>query len=133
MAALFYLDTLMHDDFPPLSPYATGLACKCPRCGQGKLYDGFIAVRSKCEACGLNLAFADAGDGPAVFVMMIAGGIVLGITLWIGATYDPPTWLLLMIMLPITLGVCLGLLRPLKSLLVSLQYRNKAEQGRLES
>ncbi len=122
----------MRSDYPPISPYSTGLACQCPRCGQGKLYDGFITVRPKCEVCGLDLAFADAGDGPAVFVMLIAGGIVLGITLWIGATYDPPTWLLLLIMLPITLGVCLGLLRPLKSLLVSLQYRNKAEQGRLE-
>jgi len=121
------------DHHPPLSPYSTGFACRCPRCGQTGLFKGFIDVKPKCEICGLNLSFADAGDGPAIFVMLIAGTIVLGLSLWIGAIFDPPYWLQLLICLPLTAFVCLGLLRPTKSLLVSLQYRNKAEQGRLES
>ena len=64
---------------PTLSQSAMrGLACKCPRCGKGKLYAGFLSLRPNCEACGLDYAFIDAGDGPAVFIIMIAGAIVVG-------------------------------------------------------
>ena len=55
-----------------------GIACRCPRCGKGKLYAGFIDLRPNCEACGLDYAFIDAGDGPAIFIIMIAGAIVVG-------------------------------------------------------
>jgi len=54
-----------------------GIACKCPRCGRGKLYGGFLNLRPNCEACGLDYAFIDTGDGPAVFIIMIAGAIVV--------------------------------------------------------
>ena len=56
-----------------------GLACKCPRCGKGKLYAGFLTLRPACENCGLDYAFIDSGDGPAVFIIMIAGAIVVGL------------------------------------------------------
>ncbi len=119
-------------DYPPLSPTSTGLSGLCPRCGQGKLFKGFLDVAPSCTSCGLDFKFADAGDGPAVFVTLIAGFIVLGAALWTELTYEPPMWVHLIIFLPMTLVVCLGMLRPLKGILVSLQYRNKAEQGRLE-
>ena len=119
-------------DYPPLSPTSTGLSGLCPRCGQGKLFKGFLDVAPSCTSCGLDFKFADAGDGPAVFVTLIAGFVVLGAALWTELTYEPPMWVHLIIFLPMTLVVCLGMLRPLKGILVSLQYRNKAEQGRLE-
>ena len=121
-----------HDRYPPLSPYSTGLTGRCPRCGDGKMLTGFLDVAPKCEVCGLDFKFADAGDGPAVFVTLFAGFIVLGMALWTELKYEPPMWVHLVIFLPMTLIVCLGMLRPLKGLLVALQYRNKAEQGRLE-
>ena len=62
---------------PQVSPYLAGLLCRCPRCGKGKLYAGFLTLRTNCEACGLDYAFMDSGDGPAVFVIMIAGAIVV--------------------------------------------------------
>jgi uncharacterized protein (DUF983 family) len=66
-------------DAPPLGPtIRTGLACRCPRCGKGKLFQGFLELRPRCDVCGLDYAFADAGDGPAVFVILIAGFIVVG-------------------------------------------------------
>jgi uncharacterized protein (DUF983 family) len=104
---------------------------RCPRCGEGKLFDGFLALKPQCQACKLDYAFADAGDGPAVFVILFAGFLVVGLILWTEVNYEPPIWLHLVIFLPLTLVVTLGMLRPLKGLLIGLQYRNKAEQGRL--
>ena len=117
-------------DYPPQPPLSTGLAGRCPRCGQGKLFAGFLTIAPKCEACGLDFAFADAGDGPAVFVSLFAGFVVLGTALWAEFTFSPPYWLLLVIFLPLTGIVCMGMLRPLKGLMVGLQWRNKAGEQR---
>ena len=119
------------DIYPPQSPYHVGLRGLCPRCGQGHLFKGFIDVDPQCDSCGMTFDFADAGDGPAVFVILFTGFIVLGLALWVEIKYEPPIWLHLTIFLPMVLVVVLGMLRPLKGLLIALQYRNKAEQGRL--
>lgn len=74
------------------SPYVAGLLCRCPRCGKGRLFDGFLTLRSSCEACGQDFAFADAGDGPAIFVIMIAGAIMVGAALVTEVKYQPPFW-----------------------------------------
>ena len=90
-----------HDDlYPPQSPYHTGMRGLCPRCGQGRLFTGFINVAPKCEVCGLDFAFADAGDGPAVFVTLLAGFVVMGLALWTVVVYEPPMWLFMLIFLP---------------------------------
>jgi uncharacterized protein (DUF983 family) len=120
------------DDYPPQSPYSTGMGGRCPRCGDGKLFKGFLAVAPSCDLCGLDYGFADSGDGPAVFVMLIAGFIVVGGALWFDFTYEPPMWVHLVVTLPLGALVCLAILRPLKGVLIALQYRNKAEQGRLD-
>ena len=120
------------DNYPPISPISVGLAGRCPRCGDGRLFAGFINLAPQCEVCGLDFAFADSGDGPAVFIALFGGFIVLGAALWTEIVYRPPMWVHMLIFLPATLIVCLGMLRPLKGLLIALQYRNKAELGRLE-
>jgi uncharacterized protein (DUF983 family) len=120
-------------DHPQRTALLTGFLGLCPRCGRGKLFKGFLALAPRCGNCGLDFDFADAGDGPAVFVCLFAGFIVVGAALWTELTFEPPFWVHLVIFLPMTLAVCLGLLRPLKGLLIVLQYRNKAEQGRLEN
>ena len=116
----------------PPNAIMAGMAGRCPRCGQGKMFRGFLDVAPECKACGLNLAFADSGDGPAVFVTLIGGFLVLGAALWTELKYQPPMWVHLTIFLPLTLIVCVGLLRPFKGILIALQYRHRAEQGRLE-
>ena len=120
------------DDYAPQSPYSTGLSGRCPRCGDGHLFKGFLDIAPRCDVCGLEFAFAEAGDGPAIFVMLLAGFLVVGTALIVEIKYEPPMWVHLVIFFPLTLIVCLGLLRPLKGVLVALQYRNKAEQGRQE-
>jgi uncharacterized protein (DUF983 family) len=107
-----------------------GVACKCPRCGQGKLFNGFLTIAPACERCGLDFGFTDAGDGPAVFIILIAGFVVVFIALIIEVKYDPPIWVEAVISVPLVLAATLLPLRSMKSLLISLQYHHKAAEGR---
>lgn len=109
---------------------AAGLSCSCPRCGEGKLFQGFLTLRPRCEACGLDYGFADSGDGPAVFIMFFAGFLVVGLALIVEAVYHPPYWVHAALWLPLILIVSLGLLRPMKGLMIALQYHHKAEETR---
>jgi uncharacterized protein (DUF983 family) len=108
-----------------------GLACKCPRCGKGKLYAGFLTLRSRCESCGLDYAFIDTGDGPAIFIIMLAGAIVVGCALIVEVKYQPPFWLHAVLWLPLILATTLLPLRAMTSLLIALQFHHKAAPGRL--
>jgi uncharacterized protein (DUF983 family) len=108
-----------------------GLACKCPRCGDGKLYSGFLTLRPSCENCGLDYGFIDSGDGPAVFIIMIAGAIVVGCALIVEIKYQPPFWLHAALWLPLILATTLLPLRSMKALLIALQFHHKAAEGRL--
>jgi uncharacterized protein (DUF983 family) len=118
--------------YPPLPPSATGMRGRCPRCGEGRLFAGFLTVAPSCPACGLDFSFADSGDGPAVFIMMIVGFVVVGLALLVEFTFHPPYWLHALLWIPLVLILALGLLRPLKGWLIAQQYRHRAEEGRLE-
>ena len=115
-----------------LSPFATGLACRCPRCGKGALFSGFLSLRPRCEACELDYGFADAGDGPAVFVILLAGFIVVFCALLVEVIFAPPYWVHAVLWLPLILITTLGPLRPMKGLMIALQYRHKAAEGRFD-
>jgi uncharacterized protein (DUF983 family) len=116
---------------PPL-PVLAGLAGRCPRCGKGKMFSGFLRLKPTCEACGLDYSFVDAGDGPAVFVILIAGFIVVGAALVVETLYQPPFWLHAVMWLPLILITTLAPLRAMKGVLIALQYHHKAAEGRLE-
>jgi uncharacterized protein (DUF983 family) len=120
-----------HSASNPL-PIGRGLRGRCPRCGEGHLFQGFLGLRSACERCGLDYKFADAGDGPAVFVILIGGGIVVFAALMIEVLYQPPYWVHAALWLPLILIVTLVPLRPLKGLMIALQYHHKAQEGRLD-
>ncbi len=115
---------------PPI-PISRGLRGRCPRCGDGHLFQGFLTVRPACEKCGLDYSFADAGDGPAVFVILIGGAIVVFAALMTEVVYQPPYWLHAALWLPLILAVTLLPLRMVKGLLIALQYHHKAAPGRL--
>ena len=108
-----------------------GIACSCPRCGRGKLYAGFLTLAPRCDACGLDYAFIDAGDGPAIFIIMIAGAIVVACALIVEVKYQPPFWLHAALWLPLIAATTLLPLRAMKSLLIALQFHHKAAEGRL--
>ena len=95
------------------------------------MFQGFLTPRSHCEACGLDYGFADAGDGPAVFIMFLAGFIVVFAALVTEVLYQPPLWVHAALWLPLILLVTLGPLRPMKGLLIALQYHHRAAEGRV--
>jgi uncharacterized protein (DUF983 family) len=102
----------------------------CPRCGEGRLFDGFLALQPRCTHCGLDFSFADSADGPAFFVMFIAGFIVAGSALAVEIIYAPPYWVHAALWGPLILVTTLLPLRPIKGLLIGLQYHHKAEERR---
>ncbi len=108
-----------------------GIACRCPRCGRGKLYAGFLDLRPGCESCGLDYAFIDSGDGPAIFIIMLAGAVVVAAALIVEVKYQPPFWLHAALWLPLIAVTTLLPLRSMKSLLIALQFHHKAAPGRL--
>jgi len=111
--------------YAPVSPLRAALWCRCPRCGDGKLFTGLLTVRPNCPACGLDLSAEDAGDGPQVFVIFLLGAIVVGLAAWVEVRFAPPVWLHLVLWTPLTLAGALLLLRPLKAGLIALQYRHE--------
>ena len=118
--------------FRPVSPLVAGIACRCPRCGEGKLFRGFLALQPRCDKCGLDYSFADSGDGPAVFVIFFAGFLVVGLALVVEFAYQPPFWLHALLWGPLILLTTLAPLRPLKGLMIALQYHHQAAEGRLD-
>jgi len=119
--------------YPTASVYIDGLLGRCPRCSKGHMIQGLLKVAPKCEVCGLDFSFADTGDGPAIFVMTIAGFIIVGLALYVEVVHQPPYWVHAAIFLPLSAILCIGMLRPIKGLLIALQYFNKAEEGQRES
>lgn len=107
------------------SPVATGLACRCPRCGRGRLFAGFLTLVESCEVCHLDLRASDSGDGPAVFVIFIVLAVAVPFAFAIWAWFDLPVWLVMVLTSILVLGGSFGLLRPAKAILVALQYRHR--------
>lgn len=114
-----------------VSPVYAAITARCPRCGKGPLFKNVLELRDACDHCGLNYRFIDTGDGPAVFGIFILGFLVCGAALYVEFTFEPPTWVHFLLWGIGTPLIALALLRFLKALLITLQYRNRAEEGRL--
>jgi uncharacterized protein (DUF983 family) len=113
-----------------LNPFLAGALGRCPNCGEGPLFAGFLTPTPQCSHCGFALAAADSGDGPAVFVIMIVGFLIVFGALFTEVAYHPPVWFHLVVWLPLGAVLCLGLLRPMKGLMIAAQIRNKAAEHR---
>ncbi len=124
------MDDSNRRSYAAVSPFYAGLLGRCPRCGKGRLFRGFLAIADRCEVCGLDFEFANSGDGPAVFIILIAGFVITGAALYVEVVYQPPFWVHALLWLPLGLALPLLLLRPFKATLVALQYRFRAEEGR---
>ena len=112
-----------------IDPIRAGLRCRCPNCGKGPLYAGFLKVVERCAVCGFDFTRLNTGDGAAVFVMQIAGAPVVFGALFIQIAYAPPVWAMVAVALPLVAGLSLGLMRPGKGVMIALQMRNKAGQA----
>ncbi len=119
------MDAVAEPPRPSVSPWRAGLACRCPACGKGRLYSGFLTIAPRCDVCGEDLARLEQGDGPAVFVILILGFVVVGAALFVEVRYEPPFWLHAVIWPPLILGGALAMLRPLKGVMAALHYRHR--------
>jgi len=109
-----------------------GFLKRCPRCGQGKLFSGFLTVAPKCGCCGLDFSTVDSGDGPAVFVMLILGFIVVGAALWVEVSFSPAYWVHFVLWLPLSVLGVWFMLPWFKATLIALQFKHSAREGRLD-
>jgi uncharacterized protein (DUF983 family) len=122
----------MTSDEPSISPFSAGIRCRCPRCGGGKLFAGYLTLAPRCEACGLDYSFADSGDGPAVFVILFGGLIAMIAVLIVELVWRPSYWVHAAVGIPVVLAATLLPLRFIKSLLIALQFHHKAAEARVE-
>lgn len=104
---------------------------RCPRCGEGSLFTGYLTVAPRCGRCHLDYSSFDPGDGPAVFVILIVGFLVAGGALVVEVAFQPPYWVHAVIWLPAIFILAFGFLRLVKSTLLVLQYKHRAGEARL--
>ena len=112
------------------SPAAVALRGLCPRCSANTLYRGLASFVPKCRACGLDFAGFNVGDGPAAFLILIVGALVTGLAIALELSAEPPFWLHALLWLPLTAILVVGSLRFAKGLLLALEYRHRAHEGR---
>src|SRR5262249_51424487 len=115
--------------WPEIEPVSAGLKGRCPRCGEGRLFSGFLTVGKRCGVGGVRYFFAGSGDGAAGVVLLVIGVLLGGVGVWGGVVSTTPLWVHFILWIPLTLVLCLTALRLIKGVLITLQYRNKAQLG----
>lgn len=96
----------------------------CPHCLKGRVFSGILQFKDRCDLCGFDIRAHDNGDGPAFFVIVVAGFLVTGLAAWVEFAYQPPFWVHAVLWIPLILTLCIGLLRIFKALLLTAQYRH---------
>ncbi|MBC7770406.1 MAG: DUF983 domain-containing protein [Phycisphaerales bacterium] len=114
------------------SPWAAGLQLRCPQCGKGAVFQGYLKFRDACRVCGADFKAADAGDGPAVFVILVVGAIIAPLLIILQFGLDLPGWLALTITMIAAVALCLAFLPPFKALLFAFQWKHKAREATLD-
>ena len=120
----------MDHSAPPVTESAFKGAC--PQCGAPSLFAGWINFADRCPNCGLDYAAFNVGDGPAAFLTLIIGTIIVALSVWLELAAEPPLWLHLLIWPPVTVAMVVFSLRWAKGALLALEYRNAAREGRLK-
>lgn len=124
--------TVSSSAYPPHSILSTGLAGKCPRCAQGALFQSFMKPVARCGSCGLDMSFAEEGDGPAVFAIFILGFIMVGMALYVEYTFRPAFWVHILLWVPTTTILSTMALKLIKGVMIAAQYKTDAREGRWE-
>lgn len=114
----------------PPSLWKVALACRCPRCGKGPIFEGLLTVRPACTVCGLDLKAHDTGDGPAALIILVLGAIVVAMAFWVEFHLEPPLWVHAVLWPVVTVPLALLMMRPAKAAFVAIQYREMSPGGR---
>lgn len=100
-----------------------GFRRRCPRCNEGAIFGGYLTVNPVCPSCGLELHHHRADDAPPYFTILIVGHVVIPLLLLVEQKLAPPTWVQMVIWLPVILGLSLWLLPRVKGALIGLQWQ----------
>lgn len=112
-------------------PAQVALGGLCPRCGSRTLFAGIVTFAPKCRACGLDIASFNVGDGPAAFLILIVGGLIVGLAAALELGASPPWWLHVLLWPLLATIAVIGSLRVAKAMLLALEYRHRAREGRI--
>ncbi len=115
---------------PPLAVALRGL---CPRCASPTLFAGIATFAPRCRACGLDYDAFNVGDGPAAFLILIVGGLIVGLAIAVELAWEPPFWVHILLWLPLTTLAVIFSLRVAKAALLALEYRHRAREGRIQA
>ena len=107
----------------PVPLWSAALRCRCPRCGQGPLFDGVLTIREKCPVCGLDLRGSDTGDGAVFGVMSLLCVVLVVLAFWVEFRFNPPLWVHILLWPLVAFPLAIALMRPAKAALVAQQYR----------
>ncbi|HEY0312511.1 MAG TPA: DUF983 domain-containing protein [Allosphingosinicella sp.] len=114
-----------------VSPALAALRGQCPQCGAKTLFSGVASFAPRCRACGLDYSSFNVGDGPAPFLIFLVGGLVVLLAILLELKVGPPFWVHILLWVPLTAVLVVGGLRFSKGLLLILEYRNRAREGRI--
>ena len=98
---------------------------RCPRCGQGPVFDGLLTIRDRCPVCDLNMGAADTGDGAAAFIILIESTILVALAFWVEFRFNPPLWFHVVFWPVLAIPGAILMMRPVKAFLVAQQFRNR--------
>jgi uncharacterized protein (DUF983 family) len=118
----------MPENPPPALVALRGL---CPRCGAKTLFAGMASFAPKCRACALDYRSFNVGDGPAALLILVIGARITGGAIALELSAKPPFWVHILLWVPITAGAVILSLRAAKGLLLALEYRHRAAEGRI--
>lgn len=113
---------------PPLLIALRGL---CPRCGSKTLFKSLTAFAPRCRTCGLDFEAFNVGDGPAALLILVIGAVIVGLAITVELKFSPPWWVHVLLWVPLTTAVVIFSLRAAKALLLALEYRHRAREGRI--
>lgn len=113
-----------------LPPVQTGLAGRCPECGEGRLFKSLLSFIDSCAACGADFTNEDAGDGPAIFVIFIVGIFIIPMALGFHMILDPPLAVTFVLWGLIIIAICLWLLRLMRGIMFNIAWQRNAREVR---
>jgi uncharacterized protein (DUF983 family) len=111
---------------------SAALFALCPQCGAKGLFAGLTKFADRCKGCGLDLAAFNVGDGPAAFLTLIIGALVLALAMTLELSLSPPFWVHVLLWVPFTAGAVIWGLRAGKAALLAVEFQRKAGQGKLK-
>jgi uncharacterized protein (DUF983 family) len=107
---------------------SAALRCRCPRCGQGRLFRNLLEVRARCEYCDLDLVQSDSGDGATALVILVLGAVIVALAFWTEFRFNPPLWLHAVLWPLVTIPLAIAMIRPTKAALIAMQYHHRATE-----